>query len=258
MPSWLYLALAIVTVASIFGVASVFVRRAWRTERVTVFMLMLAVIATALGIWQYSLTALGTDQGRLLYPAIGALSTLFVAGLLVWLPKRLLAHGAAVIGVASLLLGVYGLLGVLLPAFDPPETVNPASLPTNSSIQSGDFGDLTLVSWELEPEPVLYWRADVAPSQDWRRVVRVTAADGTLVWEGRGAPGRGRWNTDLWPAGTVVRDSVRIGWPDWAGPGEYRLEVGLQPYDGDLVVPTGIDGAKTAGNPYWLVGAVAR
>ncbi|MBK8048325.1 MAG: hypothetical protein IPK16_15115 [Anaerolineales bacterium] len=183
---------------------------------------------------------------------------MYTAGILIWLPQRLLPVGTIAIGGVSLLLGVYGLFGVLLPAFAPPATADPALLTNGASDPTVDFGELMLASWELEPAPVLYWRADVAPSQDWRRVIRVTAADGTLVWEGRGSPGGGRWNTELWPAGAVVRDPLRIGWPDWAGPGEYRIEIGLAPFGGDLVVPARADGATPADGPYLFVGTVTR
>ena len=60
----------------------------------------------------------------------------------------------------------------------------------------------------------------------WRRGVGVEACAGA-----------GRWSTDRWPVGAVVRDEYRVGWPEWAGPGRYRVEVGVRPYDGELLAP---------------------
>ncbi|OUC08780.1 hypothetical protein RY27_06935, partial [Litorilinea aerophila] len=75
-------------------------------------------------------------------------------------------------------------------------------------------------------------------TQDWRTVVRVVAEDGSLVWEWRRSPGYGRWSTDWWPEGVVIQDVYQISWPTWAGPGRYRVEVGLQPFGGDFAVPS--------------------
>ncbi len=73
-------------------------------------------------------------------------------------------------------------------------------------------------------------------------MLRVVAADGTLVWEWHRSPGAGRWSTDHWPQGTLVRDAYSIRWPEWAGQGEYLVEIGLQPYGGELILPTNMDG----------------
>ncbi len=87
----------------------------------------------------------------------------------------------------------------------------------------------------------------------------VTSEDGSLVWEWRRSPGAGRWSTDRWPANTVVRDGYKIQWPDWAGPGRYRVEVGMEPYDGELAIPQQ-DGQPTGGSdhPYFQLGWLER
>jgi 4-amino-4-deoxy-L-arabinose transferase-like glycosyltransferase len=257
MPDWLYWVLGVIGVAAAVGLVRLFVRRDWRDERWALTLLVLAVIAVALGIWQYSLTALGTDQGRLLFPALGPLVILLAAGLLAWLPARALGLGTAILGVAGLVLGVYALPGVLAPAFAPPENVAEwQQVQTDEPIR---FGELALIGYRLEPEPVLYWRAGEAPVQDWRTVLRVTGEDGSLVWEWRRSPAGGRWSTDRWPKNAVVRDHYAIPWPDWAGTGRYRVEVGLQPYDQELVLPVaGEEPAASGDHPYYLLGWLER
>ncbi len=256
---WLYWLLGAVCLAAAGGLVRLYLRRDWHGERWPLTLLLLAVAAVALGIWQYSLTALGTDQGRLLFPALGAIVVLLAAGLLAWLPERRLGIGAAVLGAASMALGVYALVGVLAPAFAPPVEASDGEWQPAALAAPVSFGELALIGYTLDPDPVLYWRAAAAPAQDWRTVLRVTSEDGSLVWEWRRSPGAGRWSTDRWPQSTVVRDAYAVQWPDWAPPGRYRVEVGLEPYDQEPAVPQQ-DGkpAAASDHPYFLLGWLQR
>jgi 4-amino-4-deoxy-L-arabinose transferase-like glycosyltransferase len=259
MLPWLYWLLGAVCLAAVGGLVRLYLRRDWRSERWPLTLLLLAVAAVALGIWQYSLTALGTDQGRLLFPALGAIVILLAAGLLAWLPARRLGVGAAVLGATSLALGVYALVGVLAPAFAPPEAASDGEWKPTAVTAPVSFGELALIGYTLDPDPVLYWQAATAPVQDWRTVLRVTSKDGSLVWEWRRSPGAGRWSTDRWSENSVVRDAYTVQWPDWAGPGRYRVEVGLEPYGQEPIVPHQ-DGGPVADSdhPYFLLGWLER
>lgn len=259
MPFWIYAVLAVVTAASALGLVRFFVQRRRPQTVLPVALLLLAVLATALGIWQYSLVALGTDQGRLLFPAIGPLAILLVLGLLAWLPAQHMARGALGVALCSLWLGIYALLGVIMPAFAPPAPLDAAEWEAAALAPAVDFGELTLVGYTLLPEPVLYWRASTTPSQDWRAVLRITGEDGTLVWEWRRSPAAGRWSTDRWPSGAVVADAYQVRWPEWATAGRYRVEVGLQPYDQELVLPQANHQPQTTReHPYLLLGWIER
>ncbi|HRW06700.1 MAG TPA: hypothetical protein P5121_16465, partial [Caldilineaceae bacterium] len=158
-----------------------------------------------------------------------------------WLPPRHQKKGGLVLGVLFLLLGLYGYVGVIQPAFAPPPPVRAVSpSPQQMPIE---WSELSLQSWQLDGDPVLYWRATVAPTQDWRVILRVVAADGTLVWEWRRSPAAGRWRTDRWPPDVIVRDAYQIRWPEWAGPGHYHVEVGLQPFGEEIIPPSRIGDA---------------
>ncbi len=259
LPPIVYWLLGAACLAAAGGLVRLYLRRDWRGERWALTLLLLSVAAVALGIWQYSLTALGTDQGRLLFPALGALVVLLAAGLLAWLPERRLGLGAAVLGAASLALGLYALFGVLAPAFSPPAPASDGEWQPAAAATPVSFGELALIGYTLAPDPVLYWRAATAPAQDWRTVLRVTSEDGSLVWEWRRSPGAGRWSTDRWPENTVVRDAYTIPWPAWAGQGRYRVEVGLEPYGQDPAVPLQA-GKAVAGSdhPFFLLGWLER
>lgn len=221
MAGWLYTLLAALSALAGAGLAWTVFRPRARGERLAVGLLALAAVLTALGIWQYSLTALGTDQGRLLYPAVGALAGLLALGWLAGVPLRWQYHAAAAITLLSLALGLYGLLGVIQPAFAAPASVSP---PVQSAAPIA-LGELTLLGVTSEGEPTLYWTVSERPSQDWRVILQVVANDGATVWQWKRAPGAGRFSTDRWPAGYVMRDVYRVAWPDWAKPGHYRVLV---------------------------------
>jgi hypothetical protein len=253
MAEWIYWLLAALTVLSVVGFI-----RSWRrrtvNDRIALAIPAAAAVGVAIGIWQYSLTALGTDQGRLLFPALGALAILWVEGLHCWPPTRWRAHFAAALLAFLAGLSLYGLLGVIRPAMAPPPTVDVASLPR--AVEPIEFGELALIDWSLDEAVKLYWRSEQPPTQDWRTTLRVVAEDGSLVWEWRRSPGYGRWSTDRWPAGVVVEDVYTIGWPDWAGPGRYLVEVGLQPYDGEYAAP--IRGGQTLEGAFASIGWIER
>lgn len=254
-PVWVYWLWGALALAGLIGLVIT-----WRRERgarLPMALLALAVLAVAAGIGRYSLIALGTDQGRLLFPALGPLLLLLALGLAAWIPARH-AHslGAALIGGVALL-ALYGLLGVIRPAFGPPHPPTPGEIAALSVGVPITFGELTLAGRQLEGDPVLYWQAKAAPAQDWRTLLRVVAEDGALVWEWQRSPGYGRFSTDRWPAGTVMADRYEVKWPGWAGPGRYRVEVGLAPAGGAFVLPNGPQGI-VADSPYAFLGWLER
>lgn len=241
MAGWLYIGLAVLTALAGLGlVRAMFLRRA-TGEQFAVALLVLATFLTGLGIWRYSLVALGTDQGRLLYPAVGAIAGLLALGWLGWTPERWHPYAAVAITLLSLVLGSYGLLGVIRPAYAAPATavwrVTEQPQTSMGLAEPITFGEITLLAAALDGGPILYWTAANRPTQDWRVILRVTAEDGTLIWEWKRSPGAGRFSTDRWPAGYVMRDVYRVAWPDWAVPGRYRVEVTAYPFGGEPVAP---------------------
>ncbi|MBW7885193.1 MAG: hypothetical protein H3C34_21680 [Caldilineaceae bacterium] len=234
MPAWVYALAALFTAVCAAGLIRLFLRPAWRAARWPVTLLLLATASVAIGVWRYSLLALGTDQGRLLYPVAGALVVLLAAGLLAWLPEGQQRRGAYALIAASFLLGIYALGGVIRPAYAPPAPL-PAGEPALAAPSEViDFGDLSLVGWVLAPAPTLYWRVDEPTAIDWRLDFRLLADDGTLVWERRRSPGAGRWSTDHWPVGVLVEDSYGAYLPSDLAPGKYLVEVGVRPFGGEL------------------------
>jgi hypothetical protein len=252
LPEPVYGLLLGVTLVSAMGLVGNLWSGRRRYALLPLLLLALAAGGVALVMARYSLIALGTDQGRLLYPAVAPLVILWTGGLLWWAPPRFERSAALLLVGAMAALGIYGLLGVVRPAFAPPEAPSPAAVESARAAEPIRIGDLILMGWELDETPTLYWQAGAAPTEDYRVTLRVVAEDGALVWEWSRSPGAGRWSTDRWPAGAVVADVYAIGWPDWAGSGRYRVEVGVRPFGGDLIAPAGQSGS------YTMLGAVDR
>ena len=245
------------SLASLFGLVRVFFSRTWRDARLPVLLMAAAVGSVALGIWQYSLLALGTDQGRLLFPAVGAIVILWVIGILALFPVR---HGGKVaigLGAFSLALGIYALFGVIAPLYVPPQPMRAEEWQSTAAASRSISASWLSLAGPWDPDPVLYWRADTAPSQDWRTVLRVSAEDGTPVWETRSLAGGGPLEHRPLAGRVCHARHLSVQWPDRAGSGRYRARVGLQPYGQELVVPAGEQWAGGCGAPV-CVARVAR
>jgi hypothetical protein len=236
-PVWLDWLLLLFSLIAIAGLVRLFVSKEASIRRFPALVLGLAVLSIMAVMWRYSLIALGTDQGRLLYPALGPLILLWVLGLWAWTPPSWRERLGTGLVVATALWCVYTWYGVIVPAYAA-TPVLAAEIPTGARVEAPTvFDEIELAGVELEPELILYWTTSGSPSQDWRTVLRITAEDGSLVWEWRRSPGEGRWSTDRWSPGVIVRDVYKVGWPDWAGPGRYRVEAAVQAFNGPWAVP---------------------
>ena len=115
MADWVYWLLAGLTAASTAG----WVRSGWRQPRAQqelLALLGLALLSTAASIWNYSLLALGTDQGRLLFPALAAAAVLWIEGLANLLPASWQRPAGTLFLALLAALSLYALVGVIRPA----------------------------------------------------------------------------------------------------------------------------------------------
>ncbi|RLT39824.1 MAG: hypothetical protein DWI57_09540 [Chloroflexi bacterium] len=259
-PLWLDWLLLALTLLSALGLARLLLRQRQGDVRFGVAILLLTIASVAAVMWRYSLVALGTDQGRLLYPALGPIVGLWVLGLTARpdrpdrcaekidlpVPFSLSAHlsGLALVG-ATALWSVAILAGLIFPAYSPARVLG--FHPPATGVTPLDFGEIQLQAAELESSPLLYWTAAQPPTQDWRALLRISAEDGTLIWEWQRSPGQGRFATDRWPGGVVVRDLYAVQWPEWAGSGRYRVEVGVRSFAGAWALPS--QAGQPAANP---------
>lgn len=222
-----------------------FVFRLWSfVLRPSSIVLLAAPLLTFAWLVAYSRTALGTDQGRLLFPAIGPLALLLVGGLAglriadLRLPiadfKLRIGLGAWY-GILLLIASLALIFGLWLP-FAPPPAPSAAEVAAAQPV-GRTFGDgVELVSYRWEAaggqsdtrEVVLFWRAIRPITADLRTALRLVDAQGNVLWEWKRSPGAGRFSTDRWPVGRLVADVYRVP----AGPfaGAARVEVGVRPF----------------------------
>ncbi len=173
-----------------------------------------APLLVMLSMVSYSQVALGTDQGRLLFPALAPIGLFVAAGLAAWLPAgrtRWLAPALAGVMLLAALLALQ--LGIRQP-FAPP--IAPAAEVASARPVQDAVGPLELVAAAWLPDTgvdsplTFYWRVRQPVAVDLRVSFRVYGSDGAVLWEWKRSPGAGRYSTDRWQPGQVVRDLYRI------------------------------------------------
>lgn len=174
-------------------------------------------LLVALAVISYSQMALGTDQGRLLFPALAPLALLLVGGLAGLSGRRLalLAGGLTatmvLVAVVSLVVGIAG-------PFAPPPAPGAEELAQAQPMGQlfGEGLELAAMRWgegssgQPTAELTLYWRARQPIGADLRTALRIVDSSGNLIWEWKRSPGAGRFSTDRWPPGRVVADVYRV------------------------------------------------
>ena len=187
----------------------------------------------------YSRVALGTDQGRLLFPAIAPLALLLIGGLAQWLPRawrehetRWLAGWTGFMGVIALLALVAGLW---LP-YAPPAAPDAAEVAAASPVGEGFGEQIELVGYRWDAAQsgdesrrlILYWRASRPIDADLRTSLRLLNERGEVIWEWKRSPGAGRFSTDRWPADRLVADVYHV--PILRLSEAKGVEIGVRPF----------------------------
>jgi hypothetical protein len=148
--------------------------------------------------------------------------------------------------VGMAIFGATVLVGVIRPAFAPPEPMAPTSSGSSESLARFDE-NLRLVGVQLPSEAVpvgepaalrLLWSADRPLADDLRPTVRLVHQDGWLAAEWSHSPAGGRYATDRWRPGEVIADDYMIA-PEPGSPGTYRVEVAVRPFGGDWLAAQG-------------------
>jgi hypothetical protein len=282
LPVWAYGVALVASVALLIGLFRFLFRR-YRPPRDTtdlqtqrellqLLLLGLAPVLVLGTLIRYSAMALGTDQARLLWPALPALAVwvgVGVVGLVDWARKQLAKGdsmadhakvgkwvGGFVAGMALVGLGV--LVVVIRPAFAPPEPViidegivAVPQLVFDDSLQllTADLPDQPLALGE--PAPVgLVWQVIRPVEKDLRPTLRLVHQDGWLAAEWSHAPAGGRYATDRWQPGQAIADEYLLV-PEPASPGRYVVELGVRPFAQDWL-PT----SEGTGEPFAALGII--
>ncbi len=238
LDEWLYPVIHALYLAGLLGFTVWLVLR-WRQMaahvRWTLVLLGLHFGITLASLIHWTAIVEGTDQGRLIYPLLPTIMLILVAGLLVWLPKKVRPWGAGSLAAAWLVLALVTPGRYLAPVHAPSVTV--ASLPSEATPLDVRFvGSLWLLGYRLESSQArpgekltldLYWRADVSQEADIWVLLKLVDAGGTFLMYKDGSPSAGRDTTDRWTPGTIIASQHRLAIPNYSQPGTYWLTLSM-------------------------------
>ena len=237
-------AYAILDAVSLFALAGLGVwfvqqrkkRSGFALRPVSVLILWLAIVFLGLVRWTWTTPA---SQGRLLFPAISAISILLMLGLSQLVPRR---YVKIVVRVISLAMFVFAALCPFLyigPAYARPPTLSPDEVPTSVVHDFG--GKIRLLGYQLDREEVapsetlgitLYWQGLVEMEEDYYLFIHLLGRRGELVGHEDTYHGWGSYPTSLWQPGETIADAYRLPISEDAlAPSLIRVDVGL--YDPD-------------------------
>ena len=221
-PAWVYWVWNVIAVVGLFGFLKKEIRD-WRLIEAenlqspisNLLPLLLAgwVLAVYVGLVLFMLRT-PAAQGRLLFPAILPLALELAHGLASWRWQPLLWLAP----LLALLTTIYGLWGVITPAYQLPPM--PDSLPTSAQVVRQEMGaGLTLLGVEMETETAvpgdiiwftLYWQAETVPDSPPELVVDLLGRDLTPIGNSHSYHGRGLYPATEWPAGEIIADRMGI------------------------------------------------
>lgn len=178
------------------------------------------------------------SQGRLLFIAIGPLSLLLAVGLAWWLRRSWARWVLALVAAVFFGAAVYGLFGVIVPAYTPPSV--DADLPAGEIAAFYEPGQstptLTLVDYTVQTHSAypggeiavrLYWRVEQPPTRRWSLFAHAISDVGTLAAQRDRYPGRGLLRTEAFTTGDRWIEDVVIALPDGLyTPDDLALAVG--------------------------------
>jgi 4-amino-4-deoxy-L-arabinose transferase-like glycosyltransferase len=196
-------------------------------------------------------------QGRLIFPAIGAINILLSIGLLSWARRKVQSRIA--VGLAFLVFLVAAIVPWLTirPAYAFPKPMD--SIPQEAMFGPISFlakeGEIQLVGVEMEPgqnvipggdpvEVVLYWQAVQPVEDDYLSAVNILGRENEVVGHVNRFPAWGMLPTSEWKAGQIWRDEYRLfASDDAASPALLIVRIALyDPVEKDDVPAIGPNG----------------
>jgi hypothetical protein len=181
-------------------------------------------------------------MGRFLFPALPSFAVLFIGGLGRFFPRsarwRPSWTVSMVVTVGMAILAVYGLVGVLAPAFGRPRPLTDSEIEAAPNPIDVEFGGLArLLGYQVTPavvepgdtvEVTLYWQALAQTDQNYVVFVHLLSEEGPMVAQRDTHPGLGRYPTAAWKPGVAFADTYRVHVPEVAyTPDAGYVQVGL-------------------------------
>ena len=154
-------------------------------------------------------------QGRLMYPAIAAISALGLLGLTWWLPRRLQGVVAAGCAIGLFLFAAITPFRTIAPAYAAPPLLSEADLPGDLTPVnfSYDNGALRLLGYRLHADAVrpaehlpitLYWQLLRPVKVNYSVFIHLLGRGRQVIGQVDSYPGGGKWPTTLLAPGHIV------------------------------------------------------
>jgi len=247
MPSWIYSLARLLGLMAAGGLALVWARR--RTETTLLILASAPLVAFAVNFARMTVSA-AADFGRYLFVTLAVLAPLYVLGLSEWVSARRRGWLTIVLSGGMLALAVYGLVGVLAPAYaPPPRYASPAEVAPQHPVDV-TYPDLArLLGYDVAPvvavaptgrrpdtlypgdvlEATLYWQVLGETKQNYVSFIQVFGR-GEKIGERDTHPGLGRYPTSRWQPGEIIADTIPVPLSEDApAPAALRLDLGLYP-----------------------------
>ncbi|MCX7682818.1 MAG: glycosyltransferase family 39 protein [Anaerolineae bacterium] len=256
LPTGLYLALLVLTLAGLWGLARHLQRTPsvshpisappiphWRSRKMAVLLVIVGSFLAAtwrLGLSQDTVAA----QGRFLFPALPAIATLLTVGWAEWWPQERREKACRLLLGGPPLLSICVALCLLLPVHTQPIR---EQLPSNAQVVSqGALGEWwEIIGWSA-PAPTsgkdwpltLYWRARRPLTEETRRLapyryIRLLDLNGQVLAGSEGVPTHGRFPPPAWSPDVIVADTARLRLSSDVRPGLVNILVGFRFREGE-------------------------
>lgn len=255
LDAWIYGVLLALCLAALAGLIRLLVRRRQWVCRDTWVILGLLGLHLALvfgSLLKWTATVLGTDQARLLYPALPALLLFLTLGLAQWLPARRDHWLAGGLAVSFLALAIAAPWVYIAPVHAPPAPIPPEELARVATSADVRFGEaIRLVGYRVASDSVpaggwlvvdLYWETSRPIEEDIWLTLSLAGDPAQPLVTKDGSPSAGRDTTDRWKLGVIIPSRHRLPVPDWAPAGRYGLWAGLHPFGRWEWLPAGPEG----------------
>jgi 4-amino-4-deoxy-L-arabinose transferase-like glycosyltransferase len=208
-----------------FGLILALVRAYWRHDTLRQYrwrtallgVLWVLVMGASLSRWTQLITG---PQGRLLFPAISAISFLLLIGFQAWFPGRYISVLTFILTVSLFGVSLIAPFRYIAPAYARPARIPLEQVPAGIQDLNVRFGDdLFLLGYELREDSLrpggdlhlrLYWLALKAMSRDYAVYVHVFGRQGARIGGIDTFPGKGNYPTRLWVPGDVVADDYTL------------------------------------------------
>lgn len=238
-PRWIYPLLLVLCGLSLLGWGMWLWRRRYRSlsESQLLGLIALALFPLLQEAFQFRSIFVFNDswyQGRYLFPAVAALSTLLAAGLWNLTSNRVARTVAVVVGAGLLLLSIAAPIWVIRPQYETPTLAKRQvwTLPHRSDVTFGE--QIRLLGYRVERAEssddqrnatmTFYWQAVQHPELDYSVFVHVINEAGELIAQGDAGLGSDQnYPTSAWWAGDIVPSQHALILP----PDGYEIRVGV-------------------------------